>query len=178
MSRAKVQRKPLAKRSARWHERGSSLVEGALVAIFILIPLLAGAIDFGRAYFLSIEVANAAKAGAQFGAQSTGSLNATGITGMQIAATNEAPDISASCAGTSACWVSGYPLAQWGCECSNTSTTGGGTNSCGLTQASCTHLVDFVVVTTKATYTPLFNFDGLFPPITLSAQVKVRLAVQ
>lgn len=165
-------------RSARKRQRGSSIVEGALVAIVVLIPLLAGAINFGRAYFYSIEVANAAKAGAQFGASSTSLLSPTGITGMQTAAKNEAPDITTACSGVGACWASGYPLAQWGCECSTTATAGGGTNSCGLTQASCTHLVDFVVVTTQATYTPLFNFRGLFPPITLSSQAKLRLAVQ
>jgi len=151
-------------------------VEGALVAIFILIPLLAGVINFGRAYFLSIEVANAAKAGAQFGAQNTG-VTMINLTGMVTAAKNEAPDITATCGGPGACWASGYPLAQWGCECSTTGTPGGGTNSCSTTCLG-GHLVNFVVVTTQATYTPLFNFRGLFPPITLQSQAKLRLALQ
>ena len=67
---------------ARVGERGSSLVEASLVAVFILIPLLCGVINFGRAYFYSIEVVNAADAAAQFGAQNTGSTmtNTTGMT--------------------------------------------------------------------------------------------------
>lgn len=166
-------------RSMNSRQRGSSLVEATLVAMLILIPLLAGVINYGRAYFYSIEVVNAAKAGAQFGAQGTG-LTPTGITGMQTAAQKEAPDIALSCSGQpGACWTSGSPLATWGCECSGTNTTGGGTNSCGLLQSSCNpHLVYFVYVTTSATYTPFFNFLGLFPSVTLKGQAKIRLASQ
>jgi hypothetical protein len=164
---------------ARVGERGSSLVEASLVALFILIPLLCGVINYGRAYFYSIEVVNAAKAGAQFGAQGTG-LTATGITGMQTAAKNEAPDIVVSCTGQpGACWAGGSPLATWGCECSGTNTPGGGTNSCPLLQSSCpVHLVYFVYVTTAASYTPFLNFLGLFPSMTLRGQAKIRLASQ
>lgn len=173
------QRRALVTRSSRSRERGSSLVEASLVALLVLIPLLLGAINFGRGYYYGVEVTNAAKAGAQFGATSTGLLNAAGLTGMVTAAQKEAMDISTSCGGShNACWASGYPQAQWGCECSGTSTAGGGTNSCGLSQSACTHLVDFVVVTTKATYTPMFSMGGLFPPITLNGQAKIRLAVQ
>ena len=166
------------KRPASSRERGSSLVEATLVAFFVLIPLLVGVVDFGRAYFYSIEIANAATAGAEFGAQNTGAsmINASGI---KTAAQNEAPDIATTCTSTpGACWVSGYPLGQWGCECSGTATAGGGTNSCSLSASACTHLVNFVVVTAQATYTPLFSVRGLFPPITLSSQAKVRLAAQ
>ena len=177
MNRAIKHRWTLTARPSRLRERGSAFVEGAVVAIVILIPLLLGVIDFGRAYFVSIEVANAAKAGAALG-ESTGVLTPAGLTAMSTAAQHEAPDIASSCpVSTGACWVSGYPLAQWGCECSN-STTGTGTDSCSLSLGSCNHLVNFVVVTTKATYTPLFNFYGLFPTLTLSAQSKLRLSVQ
>lgn len=152
-------------------------MEASLVAVLILIPMLAGVINFGRAYFYSIEVVNAADAAAQFGAQNTG-FTMTNTTGMTTAAHNEAPDIGMSCGNTGACWSS--VTATWGCECSGTTTTGGGTNSCGLTQSSCgtAHLVNFVYVTTAATYKPFFNFLGLFPTMTLRGQAKVRLATQ
>ena len=167
----------------RRRERGTSFVEAALVSTFVLIPLLLGIIDFGRAYFFSIEVANAAKAAAQFGAQSTavaagGATSTTILNGIVTAAQNEAPDIAKTCTGgPGACWATNYPLAQWGCECSNTS-SGTGSDSCSLSSSSCNHLVDFVMVTTQATYTPFFNFFGLFKPITLSSQAKVRMAPQ
>jgi Flp pilus assembly protein TadG len=164
-------------RSARTSERGSSLVEAALLAIFVLIPLLIGAIDFGRACYVSIEVANAARAGAQYGSQSQVAM--ADSTHIATVAENEAPDISLACGGgANPCWVSGYPKSAWGCECSNTSTASGGT--VGSTSCTCPsgHVVDFVLVTTKATYTPIFNFRGLFSPITLNSQAKMRYALQ
>jgi Flp pilus assembly protein TadG len=174
-SNANAPRLP-ARRGPLSSERGSSLVEASLLSIFVLIPLLLGAIDFGRGYYVSIEVANAARAGVQYGAQNEATLQDT--TNIIKAVENEAPDVSTTCgSGKNACWVSGYPQAQWGCECSNTSTSGGGTDSCSLSQGSCTHLVNFVVVTTKATYTPMFNFRGLFPPITLNSEAKMRFSI-
>lgn len=166
------------KLSRRASQRGSSLVEAALVGVLILIPMLAAVINFGRAYFYSIEVVNAADAAAQFGAQNTGSTM-TNNTGMITAAHNEAPDIAVTCSGKpGACWSSVTP--SWGCECSGTVGSGAGSNTCGLTLASCTgsHLVNFVYVTTVVTYTPFFNFLGLFPNMNLRGQARVRLAPQ
>jgi len=158
-------------------ERGSSIVEGGLVAVFVLIPILLGSIDFGRAFYVSIEVANAAKAGAQYGAQSQADMADT--THIAAVAEAEAPDVSTTCGtGKNACWVSGYPTSSWGCECSTTATAGGGT--VGSTSCTCPggHVVDFVLVTTKATYTPMFNLFGWFKPITLNSSAKMRWALQ
>jgi hypothetical protein len=157
-------------------ERASSLVETSLLSTFVLIPLLLGAIDFGRGYYVSIEVANAARAGVQYGAQNQVTLQDT--TSIVKAAEDEAPDISTTCgAGKNACWVSGYPLAQWGCECSNQPSALGGT----LNSSSCScpsgHAVNFVWVQTKATYTPMFNFLALFPDITLNSEARMRFSI-
>ena len=165
------------KHKARRRESGSAIVETALVAIFVLIPMLLGAIDFGRAFYVSIEVANAARAAVQYGSQSQVQLQDSA--NVANVAKNEAPDISLTCgAGKNACWVSGYPLAQWGCECSNQTSPGGGT----LNSTSCTcpggHMVQFVLITTRVTYTPMFNMFNLFPPITLNSQAKMRYALQ
>jgi hypothetical protein len=91
-------------------------------------------------------------------------------------AQNEAPDVVTTCgAGVNACWVSGYPLAQYGCECSTQASFAGGTPN--NTACSCPggHAVDYVKVTTQVTYTPLFN---MFGPITLHSQAKMRYALQ
>jgi hypothetical protein len=48
-------------------ERGAALVEIA-VALPVLIALLIGTIDFARVFYLTIELTNAARAGAQYGA--------------------------------------------------------------------------------------------------------------
>ena len=164
-------------REARRRESGSAIVETALVAIFVLIPMLLGAIDFGRAFYVSIEVANAARAAVQYGSTSQAQLQDP--TNVAAVARNEAPDISTTCgAGKNACWVSGYPLAGWGCECSNQTSAAGGTPN----STSCTcpggHMVQYVLVTTRVTYTPMFNFFNLFPPITLNSQAKMRYALQ
>lgn len=164
-------------RRASRSERGSSIVESALVAIFVLVPLLIGAIDFGRACYVAIEVANAARAAAQYGSQNMVTLVDT--THMVTVAESEAPDVSTTCgAGKNACWVSGYPKAVWGCECSSNATAGGGTLS--STSCSCPsgHAVQFVLVTTKVTYTPMFNIFKKFPPIPLNSQAKMRYALQ
>ena len=168
---------------AQRSERGISLVESALVAFFILMPLLIGTIDFGRAYFLNIEVANAARAAVQYGVQNTVTMTDKGD--IQLAAMNEAPDIASSCSGSEPCWFPGYPLAEWGCECATASTAKGGTlNSttcaCGTdANGNAIHAVQFVRVTCRAQYTPLFTYGGLLPStLTLSSQVKMRLATQ
>src|SRR6204780_351383 len=83
-------------------EAGTSLVEVGLFLPLLLL-LLMGVADFGRAYYLAIEVAGAAHAGAIYGAQ-----NITDTTGMQNAAKLNSPDVSGLVATSS-----------WGCECSD-----------------------------------------------------------
>jgi len=163
---------------ARRRESGSAIVEAALVAIFVLVPMLLGAIDFGRAFYVSIEVANAARAAVQYGSQSQSQMQDT--VNVVAVAKNEAPDIAASCgAGKNACWVSGYPLAQWGCECSNQSSA---SSLVGQNSTSCTcpsgHVVQWLLVSTRVTYTPMFNMFNLFPAITLNSQARTRYALQ
>ena len=48
------------------HQRGANLVEAALVIPLLLIILI-GAVDFGRAYFTYITIINAAREGAHWG---------------------------------------------------------------------------------------------------------------
>jgi len=164
-----------ANRKARKRESGSAIVETALVAIFVLIPLLLGAIDFGRAFYISIEVANAARTAVQYASQSEAQLQDT--TNVVAVAKTEAPDVQATCgAGKNACWVSGYPTASWGCECSNQSSAAGGTAN-STTCAGCSHMVLYSLVSTRVTYTPMFNLFHLFPALTLNSQAKTRYAL-
>jgi Flp pilus assembly protein TadG len=167
-----------AQRNSRKRESGSALVETALVAIFVLIPLLLGAIDFGRAFYISIEVANAARTAVQYASQSEAQLQDT--TNVAAVAKTEAPDVKNACgAGVNACWVTNYPAASWGCECSNQSTPTGGTPNSTTAAAclACPHMVLYSLVTTQVTYTPMFNLFHLFPPITMNSQAKTRYAL-
>lgn len=171
-------------KDSRRSERGISLIESALVAFFVLIPLLLGVIDFGRAYFLQIEVTNAARAAVQYGAQNTGTLAVSAD--IQNAAYAEAPDIATSCSGSGPCWLSVTVIT--GCECATnagTGTTGSlgtpfNSSACAATQpcGATGHLVDFVNVTCQAQYTPIIGLPGLPKTITLNSQAKMRLATQ
>ncbi len=49
-------------------DSGGALLELAVIAPLLLL-LLVGAVDYGRAFYTSVTVANAARAGAEYGAQ-------------------------------------------------------------------------------------------------------------
>jgi Flp pilus assembly protein TadG len=139
-------------------ERGSSLVELALM-LPVLGLLLFGAIDFARGYYLSIEVTNAARAGAQFG------VSNASVAGMQNAATSDAADVAGSdVAGITA-------TAVYGCECPDgTGQIPGCADSPG-----CANAVNYVQVTTNATYTPLIPWPGVPSSIPLQGQATMRI---
>lgn len=143
-------------------DRGASLVELAFV-LPILALLFVGLLDFGKAYYLSIEVSSAARAGAQYGV-----LHPTDKSGMQYAAVNDAPDVS----GISA-------TATIGCECSdgtNVTQSSSSSDSCP-SSPSCSSsaiVINYVKVTTTATYTPLVRWPGLPTSLTLQGQSMMR----
>jgi Flp pilus assembly protein TadG len=135
-------------------ERGSSLVEFALMLPFLTLLLL-GVIDLGRAYYVNVEVSNAAYTGALYGTQ-----NHSDTTGMQNAATGDAPDV----AGITA-------TATYGCECSDGSNA---VPSCS-TQPTCSvNVVNYVQVTTSATYKPMFPWPGIPSSLALQGSAKLR----
>lgn len=136
-------------------ERGSSLVEMAFMLPFLLL-LLIGAADFGRGYYLAMEVSDAAHAGALYGSQ-----NPTDITGMQNAAKANAPDVPSGLTAT----------AVWGCECSDGS---GAVASCSSTPTCSSNVIDYVQVTTRYTYNPLLPYPGLPSTFALQGVSKMR----
>ncbi len=62
------------------------------IAVPLLTLILAGTMEFGRAFYAAAEVSNAARAGVQFAAINP--ANASNYTGMQQAATNDAVNVS------------------------------------------------------------------------------------
>jgi Flp pilus assembly protein TadG len=141
-------------------EDGSSLVELAFFLPFLL-GILMGVADFGRAYFLAIEVAGAAHAGAVYGAQ-----NITDITGMQNAAKLNAPDVSGLTA-----------TGSWGCECSDGTASSA---SCTIAPTCSVNVVYYAKVTTSVLYNPIIvPFKGINSPIspmTLTGSTTMRSA--
>jgi Flp pilus assembly protein TadG len=143
---------------------GAALVELALL-LPVLMLLVVGAIDFGRAYFVYLEVVSAAHAGAEYG-----SLHPTDTTGMSTAATQSAPNVSNLT----------VPTAVYGCECSDGSSY---TASCS-TVPTCTasagpparasNVVYRVQVKTQAVYTPLMPWTGIPSSFTFSNTATIR----
>ena len=72
-------------------QKGSLMLEFALGSTLLFLSLF-GPADFGRLFYYSIEVANAASAGAMYGSYK--SSNMTDTDGIQTAAKSEAPEIS------------------------------------------------------------------------------------
>lgn len=139
-------------------EEGSSLAELALLMPFFAL-LLFGAIDFGRAYFVAIEVSGAAHAGADYGSQNWGDTS-----GIRSAAINDAPDVPSMTVSAT----------TYGCECSDGSAS---STSCTTVPTCSAGVVNWVKVQTSATYTPLFPWPGIpsSMSITQSAQMRAGL---
>jgi Flp pilus assembly protein TadG len=140
-------------------ESGASLVEMALVSpLFLLLTF--GVVDFGRAFYLAIEVAGGANAGASYASQ-----NPTDVTGIQTSAQNAAPDVPNL----------SVPTPTYVCECAD------GTNSsasCAVIP-SCTGGLNYVYsvnVTVTGTYTPLVRWPGIPSSMTLSSSASMRSA--
>ena len=146
-------------------EQGSSLVEVA-IAVPMLMLVLAGAIGFGRAYYLAHEVDGAAEAGAVYGSQ-----NITDTAGMVNVAKLDAPNVSGL----------NTPTATWGCECSDGSQR---SVSCAGTPSGCSaNVVYYATVTASVTYTPplawAWNWNGkkaIPSSMTISRSATMRSA--
>ena len=147
----------LSKRGHRSANSGASLVELAVVSPLLIFMAL-GVGDFGRVLYTALILSNAARAGAQYGAQSN--QKTADSTGIQQAALEEAQDIS--------------PIAvasQQICECPG----GGGPVSC--TAATCAGYgvpQVFVEVTTTKTFQTLAPYPGIPNTIPLSRVAKIR----
>ena len=136
-------------------QRGASLVELAFVMPLFLL-LLFGAVDFGRAYFLANELAGAAHAGAEYGAQ-----DPSDTTGITAAARADAPDVPGLSVGT----------PSYGCECSDGTSYSA---NCASTPTCTYNAVYRVSVTVSATYSPLFPWPGVPSSVTLTSTAVMR----
>lgn len=121
---------------------GSALVEMALVAPLLLL-LLVGLMEAGRAGNFAVEVGNAARAGVQYGAQNH--VTAADATGMQNAASADAQGAGVSAAGS------------FFCQCED-----GSASTCGQTNAcSSNHQDLYVQVVATGTMASPLNYPIL-----------------
>ena len=134
--------------------RGSSMVEFALSAPLLLL-LTAGVLNYGLALRMGISVAEAARAGAQYGSASV--ANAADQAGIQSASQNAAPNLSG---------LTVTPVLS--CKCGN-----GAAVSCS---GSCaTGAVEmYVEVTARATALNAFSYPALGFSGAVSSKAVMR----
>ena len=150
-------------------QRGVALVEFALV-VPLLALLLGGIIEIGRFAYFSIAVANAARAGAQYG--SYDSVRAVDITGMKNAAVadgqNNIKTIQAAANDVCTCWNS-----TSGTEAPSPPTHA----QCGVLCTSGRN-VTYVEVDTSGSFSPMFSYP-LFPSsFAVSSKAIMRVHPQ
>jgi hypothetical protein len=141
-------------------EAGSALVELGLMLGFLGVPLLLGVGHFGVLLLDSIEITNAAHAGAEYAMRS--STFAEENPGIIAAAQNESSRIASNLTVT--------PTIFYAC-----SNAIGGTqySTQTLANAACTggssHSLEFIQVTASATITPPVKAPGFANSVTLSS---------
>jgi Flp pilus assembly protein TadG len=146
-------------------DMGQAIVELALT-VPVLLVLLVGAAEFGRLAYYAVEVSNAARAGAQYGAQS--SITASDFTGMVTAAQRDAANVTLTATGTTATAL---------CACSDEPNPPTATSACSST-FSCSgsaRIIEYVQVNTQATITPIFKYPGLSKTFIVSGQTILRV---
>lgn len=157
MNRVWLQMEKPKERSCRSSEKGQAAIEFAFIAPVLLLLLLAVA-DFGRVFFVSVSVNNAARAGAQYGSQSV--TDAADSTGMEAAATTDGANISG--------W--NKPTASQ-CTCVASQ------NIPACAARYCMHApqATYVTVGTSATFNTIFPYPGIPSSITLTGQAIMQV---
>lgn len=145
-------------------EAGQALAEASLAMPFFLLLLL-GAVDLARAAYSGIEVANAAKAAVQYGAQN--SATAANTSAIRSAAAADASSLS-----TLNTTVSMTGICSDGNACTG---TGG---SCQSTDCSSSHIETVLTVNTSTSYHPLFPMPGIDSGITLHGEAVQKVLNQ
>lgn len=132
-------------------ETGMNLLEFALLLPLLLL-IVAGVVDIGRAAYMSMIVSHGATAGVEYGAQN--SKTAADSAGMKAAATQDATVVTTT-----------NTTAAAACGCDN-----GTGNSCNpLPTSACNsslscpggQILECVKVTTHASFDPLLPWPGL-----------------
>ena len=141
-------------RSARFHASGGQTIVELALLLPVLLLLLVGVTEVGRYAYFDILVSNAARAGAQYGAQSL--IQAADATGIEAAAHND---------GLKTMLVTTQQLC--GCNLGVPPVACGGT--CAKPQV-------YVEVTASDTYNSLFQYPGFPAQFTPSSTVTMRVS--
>ena len=150
-------RRPLARLSQS--ERGSAMVEFAILAP-VMVLVFIGLIEISRYAYYALLAANAARAGAQYGAQSTST--ALDNTGMQTYANADLP-ANSHVSATSRYFCLTDP--------------GGAPTTCptGTAQSGVAYYIE---VDTTGTYNSLFKYPGIPQLVPVSGKAVLRVVNQ
>lgn len=140
---------------------GAALVE-LVVALPVLLVVLIGTADFGRVFYLAIELTNAARAGAQYGATNRGTSG--DIAGMEAVARG-----SVNIAGINA-------TASRLCQCAMADGSFPDTVLCEADPATACPTPKFRVITVTVTTSKTFNTISPYPGIPNSLNIS-RMSV-
>jgi Flp pilus assembly protein TadG len=136
----------------RWRlTAGQSAVEFAIIAP-VLVTLLLVASDFSRLFFMSINLNNVARAGAQYGSQTV--ITAADLNGMKTAA------------NATGAAIAGLTVTSSQCTCTSPSAIPpcAAAYNCGSNPSA-----TYVDVGASATFHTLTNYPGIPSSIPLSA---------
>jgi Flp pilus assembly protein TadG len=141
----------------RWSASGQAMVEMAL-ALPVLALLLLAASDFARLYYADIEVANAARAGAQYGSQSV--ITAADYSGMRAAAMADGSNLT------------GLGATASQCTCMTTSNV----PACPATYCATNPNATYVEVDTTSTFHTAITYPGIPSTVTLGGKAVMMVA--
>lgn len=152
-------------------DAGQALIELALV-VPLLTLIFVGAAEVGRIAYAAIEVNNAARAGVAYASQTHTTADSTSTTNLaliQLAATQEAPDVQGMTVAVSNT-----------CSCATVPSVGTVTYTpiaCLTAKTTCPspgRIMDTVQVNTTATIDTAFHFPGIPNTITLRGQASMN----
>jgi Flp pilus assembly protein TadG len=168
---------PTARNPTR--QSGQALIEVALVLPILLILTL-GVIEIGRFAYISILVGNAARAGADYGAQSN--LQSADSTGIQNAAYYDfAGTASSTTTKTNGQVYTNLTVTSstsCGCDSGGSVVSAGCNATTNPTAGSCVtgNWIVVVNVTASGSFTPLFRYPGLPNPFVISRTASIPVA--
>jgi Flp pilus assembly protein TadG len=148
-------------------ESGAAIVELAFTLPMFVILML-GTAEIANIAWASVQLNNAAHAGAQFG--SLNRANAADTTDIQTAAQNEAPTLITA--------PTTQVASTLACSCVTPSTGSETAYSCGTVQANCASpnvILVSIQVTAQAAVSPLIRYPHLPASYTLHAQAKMGI---
>jgi Flp pilus assembly protein TadG len=144
------------------HESGNALVELATFFAFLGLPLLLGTAEMGIMVYDSIEVSNAAHAGAAYAMQSL--IYSANTAGIIAAAQAEASDFGGK--------LVVVPVTYFVCSTAIAGTQYTGVNAQTIARLTCTggtnHPIQFVQVSTSISVASLIHCPGLPQTFQLS----------